>query len=76
MLTDDWPLILRGLAPGWDSHAAIKISEHAIRTLANFHVVPMNDGGIQLEAHCGGKDLEIEINPAGQICSIFCTNRV
>jgi hypothetical protein len=71
-ITDDWVARLRELKPNWNSYGAPAISEAAIEALGLFYAVPMIDGGIQMEAHFGGKDLEIEIGPDGKIRSLYC----
>ncbi len=57
------------LNPDWDSYGACRIFMSAIATLEHFSVVPCHDGGIQLEIHRDGFDVEIEISPSGQIRS-------
>jgi hypothetical protein len=61
------------LEENWDSYGARRIDPHCIEAAANLlravmnaatpmpSVVPTNRGGIQLEWHRGGIDLEIEI---------------
>jgi len=67
------------LPPNWDSYAAPQISIDAIRSAMNvmkFHttwntpspeVVPMSSGGVQLEWHENGIDLEITCSSDGSI---------
>ena len=62
------------LPPNWDSHGALPIDEQrvadAIKVLSGTMsgnsevpwVVPTTDGGIQLEWHREGEDLEVEIS--------------
>ena len=62
------------LLPNWDSHGALPIDEQrvddAIKVLSGTMsgnsevpwVVPTTDGGIQLEWHREGEDLEVEIS--------------
>jgi hypothetical protein len=62
---------LTALAPGWDGYGAKPIDagvavdavsfliDHAYPTVSEPAVVPLADGGIQLEWHVGGIDLEI-----------------
>ena len=62
------------LAPNWDSHGALPIDEQRvddtikvlIETMSGNTeapwVVPTTDGGIQLEWHREGEDLEVEIS--------------
>lgn len=45
-------------------------STEAIRTAACLIPVPLNDGGIQLEIHADGGDLEVEIDPNGSIRAV------
>jgi hypothetical protein len=65
----DWQGRLRALEQGWDSYSAPPISHAAIDTLEHFATVPMNDGGIQLEVHRDGFDIEIAIAPSGKIAT-------
>lgn len=62
---------LTALAPGWNSYNAKPIDagvameavafllDHAYRTVPEPSIVPLADGGIQIEWHDGGVDLEI-----------------
>jgi hypothetical protein len=68
------------LAPDWDSYGALAISGGTIRKTLDFlmhaipeHVsqpaiVPTPAGGIQLEWHEGGIDIEIELLPDAILC--------
>ena len=77
---------LRGLATlpeGWDSYGAKSIEPHVVDTAIELlhrivqhnalkpAVVPTNRGGIQIEWHTQGVDLEIEIAPHGGICLLY-----
>ena len=64
-----WALELLRLPPNWDSYEARQISVEALMTVGRFAVVPMSHGGVQLEIHYDGYDIEIEIGPAGEIQS-------
>lgn len=67
-----------GLAPNWDSYGSSTISVDAVRNaigiLTNLsalglqppQAVPMSHGGVQLEWHPVGLDLEIECTPDGR----------
>jgi hypothetical protein len=61
---------LAELEKDWDGHGSIPPTEDAIRTAANLQVVPVGGGGLQLEIHAGGSDLEIEIQPDGRIVAV------
>lgn len=66
---------LRRLPENWDSYGGVPPSRRALREAESFarsfdrpflpvaQIVPSNDGGVQLEWHCGGWDVEIEITP-------------
>lgn len=69
---------LAALAPGWNSYRAEAISDRAIAAaiqfllevasdvpaLASPSVVPTVRGGVQLEWHAGGVDVEVEFSPS------------
>lgn len=76
---------LRKLEEGWDSYGGQPPTRKALREaescLSSFdrpylplgHPVPLSNGGIQLEWHCGGFDVELEISPDGYLQEIgFC----
>ena len=62
-----WAGRLLALKPNWDSYGAPRISRDAISTIEHFATVPCSDGGIQLEIHRNGFDIEIEVGPDGAI---------
>ena len=59
---------------GWDGRGSIAPSIEAIRTTACLTACPLGDGGIQIELHAGGVDLEINIGPGGSVRSVSWTN--
>ena len=70
-LREDWQQRLALLGPGWDADGGKAITSKAIETLGRFAAVPCSDGGIQLEVHRAGYDIEIEIGPDGRIASVL-----
>lgn len=64
---------LRRLKPNWDSYGGKPPDEKTIHRASDiwhelsgeWDVVPMSDGGIQIEQHCDGFDIEITVRPAG-----------
>jgi hypothetical protein len=74
---------VHALKPGWDGPEARPVSSEAFRatlvileeTMARDTiaptVVPVSDGGLQLEWHCAGVDLEVYIERDGQV-SAWC----
>lgn len=65
-LRDDASLRQRG----WDSYGADPIQDAALDAAdalyARWQAVPTNSGGVQLELHTSGWDIELEIGPDGQ----------
>ncbi|MGA2254556.1 MAG: hypothetical protein ABSG53_07845 [Thermoguttaceae bacterium] len=75
------------LEESWDSYGARPIDPHCVEATANLFlpifnsdtprpsVVPINRGGIQLEWHRAGTDLEIEIEPPERLHVFFGKDR-
>lgn len=61
----------RGLKKGWDTYDGEPISPMAIRTAEHFTAVPLSTGGIQLELHAGGVEIEIEVTETGRVKGIL-----
>lgn len=63
---------LRALKDDWDNDGAPAPTEDAI-ALAELilntpgHAVPLTNGGVQIEWHVGGADVEIVITPEGTL---------
>jgi hypothetical protein len=70
-----WRTTLQSLDPDWNSYGAKPISGLAIATIDKFATVPCSDGGIQLEVHRDGFDIEIMIGPDGRIKSASLSAR-
>jgi len=63
------------LVEGWDSYSAPRVANKAVNLALHLlevaaprdaptpTVVPTTEGGIQLEWHCAGIDLELEVSP-------------
>lgn len=73
--------MLRELKPGWDSYDAKAIDPRCIDRAAvlwgqlsgDWQVVPCADGGVQLEQHRDGLDIEITVSPAQETpAECFC----
>lgn len=67
---------LRDLKPGWDSYSAKAIDSRCIEKAfelwrglggVNWSVVPCSDGGVQIEQHKDGIDIEIRVSPASAL---------
>jgi len=62
---------LRALPPGWNGHGSAAIEEAALRTASALTFVPRPGGGIVVELHAGGVDVEIDIEADGKIEDVF-----
>jgi hypothetical protein len=70
---------LKALEENWDSYGGLPVADGAISmtrvVLSNLdiedmpkpHVAPLPDGGIGLHWRVGGRDLEVEVEPDGDI---------
>lgn len=73
----DTPLTdrLRELKPGWDTYGAVSITDKALKAAEgierSFALVPLADGGFQVEIHGGGIEVEVEFNPEGEMESTW-----
>lgn len=79
-------LQLRELREGWDGHNALpihmEVMRRVLRTLAMTttadtpapQLVPTCDGGIQVEWHIYGIDLEVEFLPEGGLEVFYCAS--
>lgn len=56
----------------WDSYGGVPTTEAAIATARKLVGVSMSNGGVQIELHAGGWDIEIEIMPDGRVWGISC----
>ncbi len=71
------------LGPGWDSYGSPPVDPNCVAAAINVafrilrddspipSVVPTSRGGLQLEWHRGGVDLEIEFLSATRVCGYF-----
>ncbi len=62
-----WAQELMALPENWDSYKSPRIAMRAIATVGQFATVPTCDGGVQLEIHRDGWDIEIGIGADGRI---------
>jgi len=61
---------LEVLKDDWDGMGSAAPSDAAIKTARNVGAVPLGHGGLQLELHAGGADIEIEINNLGKVVGV------
>jgi hypothetical protein len=74
---------LISLRPNWDSYGARPIDPNAVIFALEFlrtslphdgkapQIVPTSTGGLQLEWHANGVDLEVEVDPSGDVSLSF-----
>ena len=58
------------LKDNWDFRGSSAPSDAAMQTARNLTAVPLGSGGLQLEMHAGGCDLEIEIDILGRVTAV------
>lgn len=75
--------VLLNIPPNWDGHGAhpvqLKAASMALHLLSQFMsddrsfpaIIPTNNGGLQLEWHRRGIDLEVRIEPSGHMGYYF-----
>ena len=61
---------LADLKLGWDGYRGKPTTAEAINSVKHLFVVPLNSGGVQVEAHLRGGSVEIEIGPDGALESV------
>lgn len=66
-----WRRELSALGEGWDSYDGKPITNEAIATVEQIAAVPLGSGGIQLELHRDGFDIEICIAADGRIAGVL-----
>ena len=71
---ENWEQDLRTLKKNWNSYGGKPITEEALVGMNKLlelldtpgWVVPLSGGGLQIEWHANGLDIEIGISPTGQ----------
>jgi hypothetical protein len=56
---------------GWDGRGSAAPTREALATAKNIGVCPLGHGGVQLELHAGGADVEIEIDANGKVIAVM-----
>ena len=70
-MTDHWIKLSYATAPNWNSYGGVPTTNEALTTASSLVSVPMADGGMQIELHAGGADVEIVIGPDGKVRSVL-----
>lgn len=58
---------LRALPGGWNGHGAEPVTPAALAVAEALQVIPRANGGIQIEWHANGQDVEIAVEPDGTV---------
>jgi hypothetical protein len=66
-LKDDWMAELRRIQTNWNAYLGCPITNAAIEALGSVYVTPTTNGGVQLEVHRDGFDIEIVIDASGKL---------
>ena len=61
---------IKNMPKGWNYGCGGPPTQEAMDTASYFSPCPLDDGGIQIDFHAGGIDLEIEIGPDGKVRAI------
>jgi hypothetical protein len=67
LIREDWKGRLSSLSPDWDGYGSVPVTEAALATVGEIAVVPCSGGGVQLEMHRDGFDIEIQIDRDGRL---------
>ena len=67
LLKENWQERLLELGVDWNSYGSVPITPSAVETVGQFATVPTCSGGINLEIHRDGYDIEIEVGSDGRI---------
>lgn len=67
---------LSKLSDNWDFRGSSAPSDAAIQAARNMTAVPLGSGGLQLEMHAGGIDIEIEIDQLGKVMGVGWSHRL
>lgn len=62
---------LAALEEGWDSYGAAPVTQAALDVVRCIAVVPTVNGGVQVEWHANGWEVEIEVDPDGEVRSVM-----
>jgi len=65
---------LAALADNWGDPGSKKPTAAALKTAEAIYFVPLSDGGVQIEIHAGGMDIEIIVSPEGTIQDVYAEN--
>lgn len=66
---------LSEMRDNWDGRRSAAPSKEALGAASCMCPVPLGSGGVQLELHAGGAEVEIEIDQSGKVVSVFWMRR-
>jgi hypothetical protein len=56
---------------GWNGPQSVATTQAARDTVSRLYVIPSNDGGLVLDLHAGGMEVEINVEPDGRISLVM-----
>lgn len=59
----------------WDGRHSAAPTQAAIQTAGSIHAVPLGSGGIQLDLYTSNAEVNIEIDPIGNVTSVCWSQR-
>lgn len=67
---------LARLGPDWDSYGAPPPTEAALAAADRLMFVPTGEGGMQIELHKGGIDIDVTVSDVGKINYVYISGEV
>lgn len=67
---------LARLGPDWDSYGAPPLTEAALTAADRLVFVPTGDGGVQVELHTAGSEVEFRLSSLGAVEYVFVSRDV
>jgi len=67
---------LARLEADWDSYGAPPLTEAALRTADALVFIPTGEGGVQIELHAAGAEVEVTIGDDGHVEAIYVSGDV
>lgn len=56
---------------GWNGRYSVATTQAARETVSNLVVIPSNDGGLVIDLHAGGMEVEVSVEPDGRISLVM-----
>lgn len=56
---------------GWNGPRSVATTQAARDTVSHLYVIPATDGGLVIDLHAGGMEVEISVEPDGRISLVM-----